>query len=412
MAATMYSVTYRLKKRTVLFYEGNTIVKVIYEEYSVKEDGSYSWRSYNEFDTHLETDNRTMLLPLTARGRAKPVTPTNVMAVMPFGCKLYIYLQSGESRIYAKNLRNNQEISVGEKDRVRKILSDADFHAFMRYYISTCPDDYFERIAAVRNMEHQTVKFKAGDIFRCQVDRQHYAYGLMLGKTRELEKWAELPKEHSFRHVMMQPIIVRMYDLVTTDKNMTANALSDKALRPPKLCSYCDILWGTHKIIDHKQLEPDDIQFNLQLARQVVKDEHINPFTVETFVKMSPKDPKPKMNTPRSLYVEWGFSSFEIPWENVPDTIRQLLDEGAYFDGGVAIGIRADLCGKTLDEILKETPKHVIRHNLLLPENRDKFNLVMHFLGLPDDCTLDDFAAKFGGISRKEYIELMDKRSK
>ena len=112
------------------------------------------------------------------------------------------------------------------------------------------------------------------------------------------------------------------------------------------------------------------------------------------------------------MYVEWGFSSFEIPWENVPDTIRQLLDEGAYFDGGVAIGIRADLCGKTLDEILKETPKHVIRHNLLLPENRDKFNLVMHFLGLPNDCTLDDFAAKFGGISRKEYVELMGKRSR
>ena len=409
---TMYSVTHRLKKRTVLFYEGNTIVKVIYEEYSVKEDGSYSWRSYNEFDTHLETDNRTMLLPLTARGRAKPVTPTNVMAIMPFGCNLHIYLQDGESRIYAKNLRNNQVISVGEKDRVRKIMSDADFHAFMSYYISTCPDDYFERIAAVRNMEHQTVKFKAGDIFRCQVDRQHYAYGLILGKTRELEKWAELPQEHSFRHVMWQPIIVRMYDFVTTDKDMTAKDLSDKALRPPELCSDCDILWGTHKIIDHKQLEPDDIQFTLQLARQVVKDEHINPFTAETFVKMSPKDPKPKMNAPIALYVEWGFSSFEIPWENVPDTIRQLLDEGAYFDGGVAIRIRADLCGKTLHEILKETPKHLIQYDLLLPENRNKFNLVMRFLGLPDNCTLDDFAAKYGGISRQEYIELTDKRSR
>lgn len=409
---SMYSVTGCLKKRTVLFYDGNTIVKVIYEEYSVSEDGSYNWKSYNEFDTRLETDNRTMLLPLTSRGRAKPVTPTNVMAVKPFGCGLYIYLQKDKSRIVAQNLRNNQEIPVGEKDRVRKIMSDEDFHEFMSYYIPTCPDDYFERIAAVRNMEHQTVKFKAGDIFRCQVDRQHYAYGLILGKTREIEKWDELPKEHSFRHVMMQPIIVRMYDFVTTDKDLTATELSGKPLRPPKLCSDCDILWGTHKVVAHKELAPDDIQFQLQLARQGKKNEHITPFTAETFVKMSPKEPKPKMDSPRALYVEWGFASFEIPWEKVPDNIRKLLDEGVYFDGGVAMGISAELCGKSLTDILKETPKHMIRHNLLLPENRDKFNLIMNFLGLPDNCILDDFAAKYGGISRQEYIELINSRNK
>lgn len=331
---------------------------------------------------------------------------------MPFGCSLYIYLQNEKSSINVKNLRNNQVISVGEEDRVQKIMSDEDFHEFMRYYITTCPDDYFEQIAAVRNMEHQTVKFKAGDIFRCQVDRQHYAYGIILGKIRELEKWDELPKKHSFRHLMTQPIIIRMYDFVTTDKEMTKKSLLEKTLRPPVICSDNDIIWGTHKIIDHKRLEPDDIQFNIQLARQVVKNEHITPFTAETFVKMSPKDPKPKMNTPRSLYVEWGFSSFEIPWENVPDNICRLLDEGIYFDGCVIIGINADLCGKTLDDILKETPKHIIQYNLLLPENRNKFNLVMNFLGFPNDCTLDNFAAKYGGISRQEYIELTYKRAK
>ena len=84
---------------------------------------------------------------------------------------------------------------------MKKIMSDEDFHEFMRYYISTCPDDYFEHISAVRNMKHQTVKFRAGDIFRCQIDRTHCAYGLILGKTREIETWKELPKEHSCKNV-------------------------------------------------------------------------------------------------------------------------------------------------------------------------------------------------------------------
>ncbi|MBQ5311389.1 MAG: immunity 26/phosphotriesterase HocA family protein, partial [Oscillospiraceae bacterium] len=407
---SMYSVTHNLKKRTVLFYDRDTIVKVIYEAHCINDDGTYISRSYEEYDTRLETENRTMLLPLTARGRAKPVTPTNVMAVNPFGCTVYIHLQPGKSRLSVYNLRNDQDIAIGEEDRIKKIMSDEEFHEFMRYYISTCPDDYFERITAVRNMEHQTVRFSAGDIFRVQVDREHYAYGLILGKTRRIEKWDELPGEHSFRSLMTQPVILRMYDFVTTDRDMTAEELSGMPLRSPKICSDNDIIWGRHKIVAHKELVPDDIQFRLQLARQIKKNEHLTMFTAETFVKMTPGEPKPKFHTPRALYIEWGFASFEIPWEDVPENIRNLLDEGVYFNGGVSLGINADLCGKTVADVLEENPGHLMQYDLLLPENRDKFNMVMDFLGLPADCTIDDFAKKYGGISRERYIELINTR--
>jgi hypothetical protein len=37
---------------------------------------------------------------------------------------------------------------------------------------------------------------------------------------------------------------------------------------------------------------------------------------------------------------------------------------------------------------------------------------VVNLAGLPNDCTLDDFAAKYGGILRQEYIELIHKRCK
>lgn len=117
---SMYSVTHWLKKRTVLFYKENTIVKVIHEVHSIDDDGAYCWRDYSEFDTRLETDNRKMLLPLTARGRAKPITPTNVMAVKPFGCTFNIYLKKEESQIAVQNLRNNQIIPIGEEERVKK----------------------------------------------------------------------------------------------------------------------------------------------------------------------------------------------------------------------------------------------------------------------------------------------------
>ena len=143
------------------------------EEYSINDEGGFNKRHYVEFDTHLRTDNRQMLLPLTSRGRPKPVTPTNIMSVMPFGCTLNICLREDSSFIHAGNQRNCQEITIGEHTRIKNIMSDDDFHEFMKYYMSTCPDDYFERIEEIRNTEHRTIRFCAGDIFRCQTDREH-----------------------------------------------------------------------------------------------------------------------------------------------------------------------------------------------------------------------------------------------
>lgn len=406
---SFYSVTYQLKKRTVLFFDGNTIVKVIYEDHSVNNEGEFVRRNYTEFDTRLETDNRKQILPLTARGRAKPVTPTNVMAVKAFGCEFFMTLEKDKSYMRAWNSRNHLEIPIGETKRIHKITCDEDLHQFMKYYMSTCPEDYFELVDEVRNTEHQTVRFKPGDIFRCQEDRTHYTYGIILGKTREIEKWAELPKVHSFRTLMDQPLIIRMYDFRTTDRDMTADTLSDKTLRPPEICADADILWGTHKIVSHKELTPDDIQFHFQLARQRGESEHFTPFTAE-LLKRSPVPVS--LKEPFSLYVEWGFTSFELPWDIVPESIREMLDEGVYFNGGVSLGISGYYCGKTLAQILKDSPRNLIQYNLLLPENHDKFNMIMDFLELPHDCTLDEFAEKFGGISRQKYIELVKERSK
>ena len=412
---SLFSVTHYLKKRTVLFYDGNTIVKVIYEEQSIDEAGNVSWKQYNEYDTRLATDDRRLLLPLTSRGRAKLVTPANVMAVLPLGCSVNIFLEQGESKIWAGNHRNCQVIAIGEEDRIKGIACDDDFHRFMRHYISTCPNDYFERIAEVRGNEHQTVRFEAGDIFRCQTDRSHYTYGIILGKTREIEKWEELPARHSFRTLMDQPIIVRMYDFVTTDPDMTVEQLSKRSLRPPMVCADGDIIWGTHRIIAHKELEPDDIQFQIHLARQAKKNSPEMPFMSECITRLAglfPAELRKKAKPPASLYVEWGFATCEVPWEEVSPKLRKMLNEGNYTDIGVRLGISGEYCGRTLADILKECPKHTIQYDLLLPENRDKFNLVMNCAGMPDDCTYDEFAEKYGGISRQGYIELIKRAGK
>lgn len=400
-----HSVANVRKSRTVIFFDGDLIVKVIHEEIAMDDDGAVLRKVYSEFDTKLETDGRQKILPLTSRGKPKPVTPANIMSVKPFGCELWIKLENNKSAIYVRNLRNNQKLAIGEAQRIKTILSDADFHAFMQYYISSCPEDYFEHIDELRNMPHQTVSFDAGDIFRCQLNRAHYAYGLILAKISEIEKWAELPKDNlTFRGLAQQPILIRMYDFVTTKKEISIRELSKMAMRPPEICCDNNIIWGTHKIVASKALTPDDIQFPFQLTRLYATGRNDRLYVTDN-------NPFRK-GEPLFLLVEWGFSSVRIPYGDVPDNIRKLLDEGKgnYYRGGVNQSINPAHCGRTLADILKETPGHIVQFDLLLPENRDKFNMVMRFLNLPEDCTVDAFAAKYGGISRQAFIELVKRK--
>ena len=164
------------------------------------------------------------------------------------------------------------------------------------------------------------------------------------------------------------------------------------------------------------ELEPDDVQFQIHLARQGRNQDETHPFTAETFTnlfsKLMPEDQRKKVKAPTSLCIEWGFASIEVSWESVPDEIKEFLSKGVYYNSGTQIGISGEYCGKSLAEILHETPHNTIQYNLLLPENREKFNLIMHALGLPDDCTYDEFVIKYGGITRQKYIELEKLRCK
>ena len=113
-----------------------------------------------------------------------------------------------------------------------------------------------------------------------------------------------------------------------------------------------------------------------------------------------------------SLYIEWGFVSMEIPWADVPENIRDMMSERSWSNGGVSLGISGAYCGKTLTQILQKYPRNILGGDLHFPENRGRLDMVMEFLGLPKGSGYDDFAEKYGGISRQTYIELICNRSK
>lgn len=385
--------------RTTAFFEDNTIVKVITETKKISSDGTILYESYIECDTHLHTAERKQLLPLTTRGKPKPLSASNINAVIPFGCSFSIAFRAGrDTHLLLKNPRANQEFPMGEWDAVAEIKSDADFHEFMSAYISTCRADYFDKLKAFRNAKKVTVKYKPGDIFRMELDRTRYCYGIITGTVKKLQAMPELPQKHSLRQLMMVPIMVRPYQLITDDPNLTAEELRQIPLGRMEIACDNDIIWGTHTIVDHKPLEAEDLEFHFVCTKIVSRSRHTTLFTQDMFLRdgLIPQQEY-------TLYLEWGFAQTSLRYDQLSEKLKSYLTHYSSPHGGVSMCI--DPREAIPDEKYRQHVSY--RLNLLNPENREMLEEIFACLELEPNTSFERFAEKFGGLPRQEILSRM-----
>lgn len=394
-----YSKTNLWHKRTSVFWCGNNIKKVILEQKRVS-DGDITYECITEYDTDLKTENREWLLPFTARGRKKKITPANILAIDPLGCGFHFHLDTANGisvNMAIYNTRNHKEIATGEWDRIHKIRNDADFHEFMNYYMETCPPNYFDKIRRLRESRHVTVKYHTGDVFRMDIDRFRYCYGIITGQVKKIQKWKEMPEHHSLRNVMMVPIMVRFYDCYTENADMSIEELSKFPLGRVEICGDNDIIWGTHAIVGHKKLQEDDIEFNLVCTKlQNLSDKT----TVHTY-DMLVSDGIIKKPESYNLYVEWGMATTILPFDKISNKLREFLKEYRSPHGGVSIGVGTSVQSK----LVQGEEAFDYRYNLLNDVNQDMREELFRCLGLDANASFDDFAKKYNGITKSEILE-------
>ncbi len=390
-------------KRTVVFWDKTTVRKVITEENRMTDDNVIHSRHYQEHDTEILTEQREMILPLTARGKKKKVTATNILSITPFGCQFWFSLNSISKEPYAGmgacNLRNNQHLAIGEEERIRAISTPADFRSFIEDYIKTCPDDYFDRVHRMQTEKHKTVKYRPGDIFRAEVDRFHYCYGLITGEIKKIQQWAQLPQRHSLRSLMMVPLMIRFYDRLTTDRELKAEDLKDIPLGRVRICGDNDIIWGTHPIVDRKRLTADDVEFNLVCTKFLTENKHCTVFSQDMMLVNEKLSEKPREY---SVYVEWGTASTVLPYSQLSDKLKEYLNDYRSPHGGVSIGIRPSA---VMFSESRNEQHYEYRYNLQEKHNQYIKDELFACLNLPSDAGFDDFAEKFGGMSRSDIAE-------
>lgn len=138
-----YSRLYNDYTRTEVYFEGNSIKKVISEAGSLK-DGSFRVFEYTEKDMVAETEDRYLLLPKTSRGKKKPWTPSLLETFTYMGA--YLNINFGGRDFFTFNYRNNKRLPLPEPEElnVSRVRSPIEFYTYTEAYIRSVPDNYEE----------------------------------------------------------------------------------------------------------------------------------------------------------------------------------------------------------------------------------------------------------------------------
>ena len=141
----LYSTTYDRRKRTELFFEGDDIKKLIYEE----KQGVDGERHYTESDMNAKTNQRRTVLPKTARGREQPLTASMLRTSTYILALLQVILKGAYAGAYAFNSSNDQLLSLPPCP----LKTSADFIEYSERYIASCPKDYSKRFRPLFRIE-------------------------------------------------------------------------------------------------------------------------------------------------------------------------------------------------------------------------------------------------------------------
>jgi hypothetical protein len=361
-----------LEKGMFLYFKGDTIKKII----KLYPSGVVN---YLEIDNEVHTQNREMILPKTNRGKAKKLTEARLQHLTPTGCVFKAIISGipeNGSGIHAYNRRNTKRLPITGDSNIRSIK---ELYNWLDEYMRTCPPDYFEKVEKMKNSPHITVKYQAGDIFRFELDRENYGFGIIIGDISKLKKECVFPQGHPIPGPLFVPLMIRLYLIKTTEKNMSIEDISKHELLPTQFVSDDDIIWGNCEIIGSKDLEETDIEFPIHMASGYAVPQ-----------------------------IFWGPAHIELNDIDKRSELQSIVGGPHFYFNSVKVVIPTNLLEKALEGKSTFDVSKDLRHE----NNRSIKEKIFSLFSLPHDIDYDEFNRKNNGMTRKEFAEYINKTRK
>lgn len=192
------------------------------------------------------SDDDTLILPKTARGKPKPLTTSSLLKQNPAG----MCLSFDHGRIDLFNA--DTECCFYHSCFEYLPLSDiSDFESWVNGWCADTTEDDLRKIAAFAKDKRQHVTYREGDFFRFPVTRRLYGYGRVLLDYGRMRR----EKQEFWDILMGKPLVVCIYHILTENSNITPEQLMILKSLPSCLIADNALYYGEYPVIGNRPVE-------------------------------------------------------------------------------------------------------------------------------------------------------------
>ena len=158
----------------------------------------------------------------------------------------------------------------------------------------------------LKKQRAKTYRYKSGDIFRVSFDDGTFGYGIIIAKIVPMKKMGIIPQYHPFQFLGAMPILVRTFDLITKNENVTVKELANIPYKSTRIIMDWCVHRGIYPLVLRKDLLPDDIDFPIYFG---VCGNHCNHYTSHNQILYDLQNEQDYENT--RAYFSWGLGLVE-----------------------------------------------------------------------------------------------------
>ena len=238
-----------------------------FEDDTIRKEIKVSKNYYHESELNVKTsENRTMILPKTKRGKIKKFNYTATQSFSPFGT----YFTFSDDGVIIANY-TSQRTYYSETFIEKEKISLDDLKKWLDKWMKETTEEDLEEIEEFKNAKRKHCKFKEGDFFAFKLSRREWCFGRILMDVSKLRKDEnfEKNKNYGLAHLMGKPLIIKVYHKISDNKNIDLKELSECLALPSQPIMDNIFYYGEAVILGNLPLKPEENDMFISVSESI-----------------------------------------------------------------------------------------------------------------------------------------------
>ena len=238
-----------------------------FEDDIIRKEIKVSKNYYHEAELNVKTsENRTMILPKTKRGKIKKFNYTVTQSFSPFGT----YFTFSTDGVIIANY-TSQRTYYSETFTEKEKISLDDLKKWLDKWMKETTEEDLEEIEEFKNAKRKHCKFNEGDFFAFKISRREWCFGRILMDVSKLRKDEnfEKNKNYGLAHLMGKPLIIKVYHKISDNKNIDLKELSECLALPSQPIMDNIFYYGEAVILGNLPLKPEENDMFISVSESI-----------------------------------------------------------------------------------------------------------------------------------------------